>query len=185
MRPLPTAAAREGFITRKLLVTLGLTTLFAVPATLIPLHADTVILYLTGITGENTQKGREGSINVVSMTWEVENTSGKGGAVAKPTITVKTADSTTPYIFERLVNGTVTDSARFEVWRPSPGGTGTEYRAQEIEFKNVRLLSQADSLNTSASSPASTDTLTFQFETILVTGTKSGGSPVTRSYTFP
>lgn len=185
MRPHPASQSRRAFITRKLLTTLGLTTLIAVPATLIPLHADTVILFLTGITGENTQKGREGSIVCSSMTWEVENPTGKGGAVATPTLTVKTADSTTPYIFERLVNGTTTDSARFEIWRPSPGGTGTEYRAQEIEFKNVRFLSQTDFLNGANTAAQSTDTLKFQFESIFVTGTKVGGSSVTRSYTFP
>lgn len=186
MRPHRASTRRAAFITRKLLLTVGLTTLLAVPALLIPMHAEGVILFLTGITGENIQKGREGSIVVSEMTWEVSNSAGKGGAVASPTVYVKLADSTSPYVFERLVNGVTTPSALFRVYRTSPGGGGggTEYLVQEIEFKNARFISQSEGLVTSAT-VTSTETLKIVYENLKLTGNKYGGGTYTYDYTFP
>lgn len=187
MRPHRASTRRAAFIARKLLLTLGLTTLVAIPATLIPLHADGIILYLTGINGENTQKGREKSIVVSEMTWEVENNSGKGGAVASPTVYVKLADSTSPYVFERLVNGVITPSALFRVYRPniSGGGGGVEYLVQDIEFKNVRFISQSEHATTTSSTASSTETLKMVYESLKLTGNSTSGATYNYEYAFP
>jgi type VI secretion system secreted protein Hcp len=78
------------------------------------------------IKGGATEKGREGSIPLFSVSYEVERpldpASGlpTGKRVHKPITIVKVIDQATPQLLQALVTNEVLTSARIEFWRPVP-----------------------------------------------------------------
>ena len=91
------------------------------------------IAYLTArgqkqgdIKGGATEKGREGSIPLISVAYDVETpldpASGlpTGKRVHKPITVVKVIDQATPTLLQALVTNEVLTSAKIEFWRPVP-----------------------------------------------------------------
>ena len=92
-----------------------------------------LIAYLTlrgqkqgDIKGGATEKGREGSIPLISVAYDVETpldpASGlpTGKRVHKPIRVVKVIDQATPKLLQALVTNEVLTSVRIEFWRPVP-----------------------------------------------------------------
>ncbi len=78
------------------------------------------------IKGGATKKGREGSIPLISVAYEVERpldpASGlpPGKRVHKPITVVKVIDQASPKLLQAFVTNEVLTSARIEFWRPVP-----------------------------------------------------------------
>ena len=78
------------------------------------------------IKGGATKKGREGSIPLISVAYEVETpldpASGlpTGKRVHKPITVVKVIDQASPKLLQAFVTNEVLTSARIEFWRPVP-----------------------------------------------------------------
>jgi type VI secretion system secreted protein Hcp len=82
------------------------------------------------IKGSVTQKGREGTIDLIAVSYGVETPidAASGEASGKrqhqPVTIVKEVDQTSPQLFQALVtNETLT--AKIEFWRPLADGSGT------------------------------------------------------------
>jgi type VI secretion system secreted protein Hcp len=78
------------------------------------------------IKGGATEKGREGSIPLISVAYDVETpldpASGlpTGKRVHKPIAVVKVIDQATPKLLQALVTDEVLTSVKVEFWRPVP-----------------------------------------------------------------
>ncbi len=78
------------------------------------------------IKGGATKKGREGSIPLISVAYEVErpldpaSVLPTGKRVHKPITVVKVIDQASPKLLQALVTNEVLTSARIEFWRPVP-----------------------------------------------------------------
>ena len=91
------------------------------------------IAYLTAhgqkqgdIKGGATEKGREGSIPLISVAYEVDapfdSATGQasGKRVHKPIMIVKVIDQASPRLLQALVTNEVLTSVKIEFWRPVP-----------------------------------------------------------------
>ncbi len=78
------------------------------------------------IKGGATERGREGSIAVISVAYEVDapydQTTGaaSGKRQHKPVVITKTIDPATPKLLQALVSNEVLTSVKIEFWRPAP-----------------------------------------------------------------
>jgi type VI secretion system secreted protein Hcp len=81
------------------------------------------------IKGGATEKGREGSIPLISVAYEVDapfdSATGRasGKRVHKPITIVKVIDQASPRLLEALVTNEVLTSVKIEFWRPVPEAT--------------------------------------------------------------
>jgi type VI secretion system secreted protein Hcp len=102
-----------------------------------------VFLEIQGIPGESTSAAHNGSIEVLSWSWGVSQTStggagGGAGAVGRATghvTLIKRIDKATPLLFKRCVDGTPIPLATVYLARPD-GQTYLKY-----ELKNVMVSS--------------------------------------------
>jgi type VI secretion system secreted protein Hcp len=98
------------------------------------------------IRGSVTQKGREGTIALYSVSYGVETPIDSASGVAtgkrqhQPIRIVKEVDQTTPQLFQALVtNETLT--AKIEFWRPLADGSGTLANVFTITLTNALISS--------------------------------------------
>ncbi|MBK8718152.1 MAG: type VI secretion system tube protein Hcp [Nannocystaceae bacterium] len=112
--------------------------------------AETSHLFLKAngadVQGESSQTslGREGSIECVYWSSEVETAREKGSSLAtgrrtyKPIVFRKRIDKSTPLLAKALCNNEVIEGT-FKFFRPNPTGDGTTEQFFTVEFKNARI----------------------------------------------
>jgi type VI secretion system secreted protein Hcp len=107
-------------------------------------------LRLTGkaqgeIRGGVTQKGREGSIMVISLWHEIVSPRDPvshrptGKRHHKPLIITKETDRATPLLYSVLAHNEIVTSWKLQLWRASP--TGAEQQHYTIELFNANVSS--------------------------------------------
>jgi type VI secretion system secreted protein Hcp len=78
------------------------------------------------IAGNVTEKGREGSIGLFSVSYQIDTPidpfsgAATGKRSHKPVTIVKAIDRATPKLLEALVTNEILSSVRIEFWRPTP-----------------------------------------------------------------
>ncbi|HME84143.1 MAG TPA: type VI secretion system tube protein TssD [Roseiarcus sp.] len=117
------------------------------------------IAYLTArgekqgdIKGDVTAKGREGSIALISVSYQVESpvdpATGHvtGKRIHKPVTIVKVIDQATPKLVEALVTNEVLTSVKIEFWRPAPEAAAPYFimTLTNALVTNVTLSSSSD-----------------------------------------
>lgn len=92
-------------------------------------HADNVYLRVTGVTGEVTTKGHEGTIAVGAYTWGYGRSTASrtrpAGPRFQPLVITKRLDKTSPVLFDRFNTRTPIASLSLAVTRVD-SGTGVE-----------------------------------------------------------
>ena len=121
-----------------------------------------MIAYLTvhgqkqgDIKGGATEKGREGSIPLISVTYGVERprdpASGlpTGKRVHMPITVVKLIDQATPGLLQALVSNEVLTSVRIEFWRPAPEAVAPYFIIMLIDAALVGIALEPSSADRS------------------------------------
>jgi type VI secretion system secreted protein Hcp len=154
-----------------------------------------MIAYLTlkgakqgDIKGSVTQKGREGMIALISVSYGVETPidAASGEASGKrqhqPVRITKEVDQTTPQLFEALViNETLT--AKIEFWRPMADGSGTLAPVFTISLVNA-FISSIKAASPEAPDSEELEEVQFVYQKIEVTWVE-GGKTATDDWNAP
>jgi len=176
MHRAPTATRRDGFVTRRLLLSLGVALATLVPVVIVPVYGDQIYLALTGITGEATTKGYEKTIAVGSMQWGAGRGISWVGGASSPSLsnvsvsevtTTKSTDSTSAFLFERLTLGTVTATAKFTIV------TDAGLKRLEVELGNAYLSGFSQSAGAGG---VPSESFSLNFQTIKVTPYNAAGT---------
>ena len=97
------------------------------------------------IKGSVTQKGREGKIQVIAVSHDIQSprdpASGlpTGKRMHKPFVITKELDKSTPLLFSALVNNENITELEVQFWRPS--ATGAEQQHYTIKLANANIAS--------------------------------------------
>ena len=97
------------------------------------------------IKGSVTQKGREGKIQVIAVSHDIQSprdpASGlpTGKRMHKPFVITKELDKSTPLLFSALVNNENITELEVQFWRPS--ATGAEQQHYTIKLTNANIAS--------------------------------------------
>ena len=148
------------------------------------LAAQTANAYIVGavqgpINGDVIQVGREGSIEVLSFGYNVsapyDPATGlpSGKRQHRPVRILKNIDSSSPLLFNALVNNEPLTSVRIEFWRPDRAGAESQYYT--VELVNAHIVSIMPSQVSGTSVPEQ-ETLSLTFEQIITTFNATGGS---------
>jgi type VI secretion system secreted protein Hcp len=134
-------------------------------------------MYIVGATqgsiqGEVIQAGREGSIQVVgygynlSADYDQATGLGSGQRQHRPIRVVKHIDTTSPLLFNALVNNENLTSVTIRFWRPGPGGVEQQYYT--VTLTNARIVGITPTHSSAAEDAAvpATETISFTFQTI-------------------
>jgi type VI secretion system secreted protein Hcp len=154
-----------------------------------------IIAYLTlkgakqgEIKGSVTQKGREGTIALIAVSYGVETPidSASGEASGKrqhqPVTIVKEVDQTSPQLFQALVaNETLT--AKIEFWRPLADGSGTLAPVFTITLANA-FMSSIKVASSEAPDAEELEEVQFVYQKIEVTWVE-GGETATDDWNAP
>ncbi|WP_010585482.1 Hcp family type VI secretion system effector [Schlesneria paludicola] len=142
--------------------------------------AADILLEVEGITGESKIKGKEGWIDVLSISWGAANASsvhfGGGAGTAKGDThdlsIVKRIDNASPEFFLKTMNGTHFEKATL-ILRLSSGGDPIEYYKMEME--GVFVTSWNPSCGGDQHGMESVS-LSFRKVTVTYTGQKDDGT---------
>ena len=111
---------------------------------------STVLLRIEGtkaaMTGEVTQKGREGQHSVLAYSHEITapRDSASGQATGKPQHqpfrVVKLINRSSPLLLQAIANGELLPTVTLDIWTPS-SATGAEIKILTYVLKNARIVS--------------------------------------------
>ena len=130
------------------------------------------------IKGGVTRKGREGSIALIAVSYQIETPVDPAtGAVTgkrqhKPVTITKVVDQATPKFLQALVDNEVLANVKIEFWRTAPE-SASPYFVITLTNASVDAVSFASSGN---QEPHETEQVSFTYRKIMWTFVDSGGS---------
>jgi type VI secretion system secreted protein Hcp len=132
------------------------------------------------IKGGVTDKGREGSIAVIAVSYQIETPldPASGGATGKrqhkPITITKAIDAATPNLFQALVTNELL-AAEITFWRPPPDGSGTLAPYFTISLTNA-IVSGMTFTASGTQDPTELEEWELTYQKIAVTWVASGAT---------
>jgi type VI secretion system secreted protein Hcp len=130
------------------------------------------------VRGSVTEKGREGSIALIAVSYQIETPVDTAtGAVTgkrqhRPVTITKVVDQATPKFLQALVSNEVLTEVKIEFWRTAPE-SASPYFVIALANASVEAVSFASSGN---QEPHETEQISFTYRKITWTFVDSGGS---------